>query len=141
MSQSASRLFTAGAIVHLLTSAAHTLGHFATKKLEPAEQALLEQMQGVGGDMLGMHFTKLQVMHCLSLYMSVLGATVGLFCLVAKGALAAQPSALRRASSLCAVSALLCSAIGFWQHIAPPAVFYAITGLLFGLAATTPNRG
>lgn len=110
------------------------MGHFASRELKPEEARLLEQMKQVGGEMMGMHFTTWSVLNCLSLYMSVLGATVGILCLVAKGALAAHPGALKRASIVCALSAALLAGIAFWAHLAPPAFFYVLTTLCFALA-------
>lgn len=135
MTRFATSLFTAGGVLHLLTAAAHTVGHFASREPKPEEARLVEQMKQVGGEMMGMHFSTWSVLNCLSLYMSVFGVTVGLLCLFAKGALAAHPGALRRVGILCALSAALLAGIAFWAHLAPPATFYVLTTLCFTAVA------
>lgn len=123
--------------MHLLTAAAHTMGHFASPEPKPEEVRLTELMKQIGGDMLGMHFTTWSVLQCLSLYMSVFGATLGILCLVTRSALVVRPLALRRACIVCAVSATVLAGIAFWAHLAPPGAFYALTALCFLGAACT----
>lgn len=141
MSRLATNLFTSGAVVLLLTSAAHTLGHFAERPADPVQQELTEHMKRVTQTMGGMTFSAWQAVECLSLYMSVLAAGLGLVCMVIRPALRACPRVLRPVSGICALVTGGCAAIAFWSHLAPPGAFFALAFALESGAFATGRAG
>lgn len=135
----ARRLYLAATVVLLLTSLAHTIGHFSSSSMRTVTGlAMIEAMRANRLSTLGLSTSTFELWQGFSLNMSVMLLWLGLLCLVVR-----RDASLRtqkRLSLLCGAFSLgLC---GMWLSfgVAPPAVFHGLAGALFVGAGLTLSR-
>jgi hypothetical protein len=121
-----------GAVVFILTGALHTIAHFQPP---PAELAGVEEaMDKATHTFAGMTFTVGGAVDLLSWYTTTFSVLAGLIALTLAGRCRDDAWLLRKLSALFGLGAGVLAGFAFHYGIAPPALLYSITALLFAAA-------
>jgi len=132
------RWFLAGAILLVLTGAGHALA-IATRPAPAGERAeILARMAALEGEMFGMTPSLLDAFRTLDLYFPILAITAGVQALLLWRKREAASRLLRPFASVGALGALAAAGVAFAHELPPPALFFALVAVCFGVAAALP---
>ncbi|HEU4419767.1 MAG TPA: hypothetical protein VFT55_12585 [Planctomycetota bacterium] len=133
-----SSCYTWGALLYVVSGGLHAYAQFQPPPENIA--SLHDEMQKATTTFAGMTFSVEGAVHCLSWYLTTFSVMVGLMGLVLRGRARYDAWLLRRLSALFALGAGVLAGFAFHYGIAPPAVLYSITAVLFAAALVRARR-
>jgi hypothetical protein len=130
--------YTWGAVVFILSGALHTVAHLQPPPKEHA--SVYEAMANAKQTVAGMTFSVEGGMQLMSCYTSTFSVLAGLVALMLVGRCRDDAWLLRKLGALFALGAGVLAGFAFHYGIAPPALLYTITALLFAAAALRATK-
>lgn len=133
-----SSCYTWGALLYVVSGGLHAYVQFQPPPENIA--SLHDEMKKATTTLAGMTFSVEGVVDCLSWYMTTFSVMVGLAGLVLAGRARYDAWLLRKLSALFALGAGVLAGFAFHYGIAPPAVLFSITAVLFAAALVRARR-
>ena len=130
--------YTWGAVVFVLSGALHTVAHFQPPPVEHA--SVYEAMAKAQQTVAGMTFTVEGGLELMSWYVTTFSVLAGLVALTLVGRCRDDAWLLRKLGALFALGAGVLAGFAFHYGVAPPALLYSITALLFAAAALRAQK-
>jgi predicted ferric reductase len=133
------RLFSIASILMILTSIAHTLGHFQPDPQTAEFANLKSTMQAYQVDMMGMKPSAYGILESLSLTLTIMLLMLGLQNLLV-AAVDESGKMIRRFTLVNVVGVGALVALYWYYHIPPPLISFALVEIVFLLAVLIPDR-
>ena len=130
--------YTWGALLYVASGGLHAYARYQGQPdaLASAQDAMVKATQTLAG----MTFSAAGAVDCLSWYLTTFSVMVGLAGLVLRGRCRYDAWLLRKLSALFALGAGVLAGLAFHYGIAPPAVLYSITAVLFAAALVRSRK-
>ena len=133
-----SSCYTWGAFLYVVSGGLHAYAHYQPP---PAEfTAVYDTMAKTTHSVAGMTFSVGGAVDCFSWYLTTFSVMVGFAGLVLRGRCRYDAWLLRKLSALFALGAGVLAGLAFHYGIAPPAVLYSVTAVLFAAALVRARR-
>jgi len=133
------RLFSIASILMILTSIAHTLGHFQTDPQTAEFANLKSTMQAYQVDMMGMKPSAYGMLKSLSLTLTIMLLMLGLQNLLV-ATVDESGKMIRRFAWVNVVGVGALVALSWYYQIPPPLISFALVEIVFLLAVLIPDR-